>query len=197
MKKTIIFVTLIVTAFILLSATGRRSSSGAPASHTGAPGEKNCSASGCHDDNKVNLGTAQLDVSIENNLSNIEEGKTYSIKIKISDANVTRFGFQVVALDEKTSENIGTFQITDSIRTQTIKNKYRLLDRNYVTYTFDGTDAVKKGNGEWAVNWVAPTTIKNKIIFYVSGVSANDDMTDKGDHTFTNSLTLSKTGNEK
>ncbi len=41
-------------------AFAERSSSGAPASHTGAPGEKTCATSGCHDDHLINSGKASL-----------------------------------------------------------------------------------------------------------------------------------------
>jgi len=191
-KKLITILTVTALMFIALSATKGRSSSGAPASHTGAPGEQTCAEGGCHDDNKLNSGKATVNISLENNLNQIEAGKTYAIKIKISDANVSRFGFQIVALDSKTNENAGTFQISDSIRTQTVKNMYKLQDRNYVTYTFNGTDAVSSGNGEWTVNWTAPSTINKSITFFVGAVSANDDMSDKGDMVYTNSLILSK-----
>ena len=69
-------------------------------------------------------------------------------------------------------------------------NRYKLKDRRYVTYTFNGTDAIEKGMGEWKVKWKAPEKIENKITFYLSGVSANDDMSDKGDLVYTRSYTL-------
>lgn len=190
MKKTIVFTSFIITAFLIIAATPNRSSSGSPASHTGAPGENTCTTSGCHDDNKLNSGTATLSIEMGNKLKEYVPGETYPIKIKISDADKMRFGFQIVALNSKTNENLGAFQITDLERTQIVKNTKALSDRNYVTYTFKGTDAVSNGQGEWTVNWTAPTSGQLPVTFYVAAVSANDDMTDKGDHVYTSSLTV-------
>lgn len=189
-KKTITSLCFAISFFILVAATIKKSSAGAPASHTGAPNEKTCATSGCHDDNAVNNGTALLDVSLGENVDKIIPGKTYPIKIRITDPNVSRFGFQIVALESKTSKNEGVFGTVDSVRTQTVKNAYGLKERNYVTYTFNGTDAVSAGVGEWIVNWTAPLSFKKSITFYVAGVSANDDMSDKGDKVYTTSLTI-------
>ncbi|MCE3228268.1 MAG: hypothetical protein K0S32_2819 [Bacteroidetes bacterium] len=191
MKRTIITsAALLITAFILVSATIRRSSSGAPPSHTGAPDEETCATSGCHDDNKINSGTASIDISVGNNIHKLVAGKTYSLKIKITDTDVARFGFQVVAIDANSKSNIGNFNIVDSLRTQLVKNSYKFTERNYVTYTFNGTDAISKGIGEWIVNWTAPADLKTPVTFYVAGVSANDDMSDKGDKVYTKQLTI-------
>lgn len=191
MKKKIITSTaLLLTAFLVIAATIKKSSSGAPASHTGAPGEETCATSGYHDDNKINSGTAKVDLTFGDNETEFLPGHTYPVKVKISDPNVTRFGFQILALESKNSAEQGTFQITDSIRTQIVKNAYKLQDRKYVTYTFNGTDAVKTGEGEWVVNWTAPKESKKPITFYVGAVSANDDMSDKGDKVYTKSFTI-------
>lgn len=189
-KKIITSVGLLLSAFLVIAATIKKSSSGAPASHTGAPGEETCATSGCHDDGKINSGTAKVELTFGNNETTFVPGHTYPVKVKISDPNVTRFGFQILALESKNSTEQGIFQITDSLRTQIVKNAYKLQDRKYVTYTFNGTDAVKTGEGEWVVNWTAPKEAKKPITFYVGAVSANDDMSDKGDKVYTKSFTI-------
>jgi hypothetical protein len=192
MKKTVVYLSLAVTLLVVVAAKPGRSSSGAPASHTGAPGEKSCAASGCHDDNAVNKGTAKLQLEIGEGITKYAPGQTYALKIKIADANKFRFGFQILALGAKTHCNMGTFTITDSIRTQLISNFHHLTDRQYVTYTFEGTDAVKEGQGEWYVNWTAPLGVKEPVTFYLAAVSANDDMYDKGDFVYTKAITIAK-----
>jgi hypothetical protein len=188
MKKemTIIALGLVI---VLIAAKPGRSSSGAPAAHTGAPGEQTCAESGCHDDNGLNFGKAQLEISLLEDAARIEEGKTYHLKIKISDENVTRFGFQLVALDQA-DENCGTFNVTDVLRTQKLESKKS--NRSYITYTFDGTDAAYKGAGEWTVEWKAPEKMPKNVIFYAAAVSGNDDMSDKGDRVYTKHLKLKK-----
>lgn len=189
MKKKIVL-SLAVIAPIFIMAFVDRSSTGAPASHTGAPGEKTCAASGCHDDNSLNSGVAQLSIDIASGgVTKYVAGQTYPITVRISDANSSRFGFQIVALDQSTG-NAGEFTITDQARTQFMKNQHELMDRNYVTYTFIGTDATNNGTAEWTVNWTAPATTSGNITFYAAAVSANDDGTDKGDVVYTANNTL-------
>ena len=192
MKKKVVYLTIAILPFFMVAYTPERSSSGAPASHTGAPGEQTCAKSGCHDDNALNSGVAQLKLEVGANVTEYVAGQTYSIKIGIADATINRFGFQLVALDNQTNSNVGTFQITDMERTQFVVNDHstNLQNRNYVTYTFNGTDATSIGASEWIVNWTAPSTSVGAITFYAGAVAANDDMTDKGDHVYTASKVL-------
>jgi len=183
MKKIAVYLVAGSLPFFMVAFSPERSSSGAPGSHTGAPGEQTCATSGCHDDNQLNSGTAHLTIDA-GGATQYVAGQTYSIKVSISDANVNRFGFQLVALDN-TNANAGTFQITDPARTQFIKNDHAFTNRDYITYTFNGTDAVSTGKSEWIVNWTAPATTVGSITFYAGGVSANDDMSDKGDYSYT------------
>jgi hypothetical protein len=186
MKKNIVISGASIGVLILmLSATIRKSSSGAPASHTGGPGEKTCATAGCHDDTTPNIGSAQMNLQLGDGATEIIPGRTYPVKITITDPKVNRFGFQLMALENKTHKDLGAFQISDSAHTQIVTNEYKLKDRKYVTYTFDGTDAVSEGKGEWIVNWTAPLNLKKGITFYLAGVSANDDMSDKGDKVYT------------
>ncbi len=192
MKKTFIVLSFAITLLMAYAAVPGPSSSGAPASHTGAPGEKTCGAVGCHDDNVINEGTASVSIEVGDGIKKYEAGQTYPIKIRITDADKLRFGFQITALNAQTQTNVGNFTITDTKRTQIVKNAYQLKERQYATYTFNGTDAVTKGIGEWFVNWTAPKNSTEPVTFYVGAVSANDDMSDKGDKVYTSSLTLNK-----
>lgn len=186
-KKGIIVLVALLPVF-LAAFTIERSSSGAPSSHTGAPGEQTCATSGCHDDNVANTGTASIKIDL-GTATNYVAGKKYTIKVSVSDNNVNRFGFQLVALNNQ-SMNVGTFVITDQARTQIMKNDHNFKDRDYVTYTFNGTDATSSGMSEWMVDWIAPSSSSGPVTFYAAGVSANDDMSDKGDYTYTTSKVL-------
>ncbi len=187
-KKAIIVIS-IATSVALMAMVPEKSSSGAPASHTGAPGEQSCATVGCHDDNSINSGTASLTIDM-GAVTKYTANQTYPVKIRITDPGVTRFGFQIVALANSDSTNIGAFQITDPLRTQMAQNQLQLLGRRYVTYTFNGTDAISTGTGEWTVNWTAPSANAGPVTFYAAAVSANDDMTDKGDHVYTETKTI-------
>jgi hypothetical protein len=190
MRKSILLTSLLAI-FILVSAMiPEKSSSGAPPSHTGAPGELTCGTTDCHDDNTPNSGTAQLQIICADGSSAYVPGQTYTFRVKITDTGVMRFGFQVTALDAATNLPGGSFTITDKINTQLMRNYRQLTDRRYVTYTFDGTDAVSTGIGEWAFNWTAPATNTGAVIFYVAAVSGDDDDTDQGDHVYTTTFTF-------
>jgi hypothetical protein len=187
-KKIVLSLAVVIPIFIMAFAD--RSSSGAPASHTGAPGEKTCATAGCHDDNALNSGAAKLTIGVASGgVTKYVAGQTYPITIRISDANSSRFGFQIVALDQ-TANNAGVFAITDPGRTQFMVNQHELADRKYITYTFSGTDATSSGAAEWTVNWTAPATTSGNVTFYAAAVSADDDGTDKGDVVYTTNNTL-------
>ncbi len=117
-------------------------------------------------------------------------GQTYTIKVRITEPSIERFGFQLVALLNNDSSNAGTFLLSDFKRTQKIKSQYAFKDREYVTYTYEGTDAVDSGMSEWIVTWKAPLTNQGSVTFYASGVSANDDESDKGDYVITKSTVI-------
>lgn len=189
MKSKLLFTGFVIVLISITAMTPEKSSSGAPASHTGAPGEATCAISGCHDDNSINAGTATLTIDM-GGITKYIPNQTYTVKVKISDPSKIRFGFQLLALANSDSSNIGTFTITDSYRTQLTQNQYALFGRRYVTYTYDGTDAVSAGLGEWTVNWTAPSANAGPITFYASAVSANDDSHDKGDYVYTTSTTI-------
>lgn len=181
---------LFAATFVAITAmTPEASSSGAPASHTGAPGEASCATGGCHDDNSINSGNAILNIDM-GGITKYTPGQTYPVKVHISESAINRFGFQLLALKNSDTSNVGTFQLTDGLRTQLTKNQYKLFSREYVTYTFDGTDPVSSGVGEWTVNWKAPSSNVGPITFYAGGVSADDDATDKGDHVYTTNTVI-------
>ncbi|MBL0328549.1 MAG: hypothetical protein IPP64_03805 [Bacteroidetes bacterium] len=190
MKNRLVIAIVIFLGVIVIAAAPERSSSGAPGAHTGAPGEQTCATSGCHDDNKLNSGFAALSIEIGSDITNYIPGKTYQVKVKIAEPNVNRFGFQLLAFNPSTLSSVGSFQIADPIRTQLVRNPAAFTDREYVTYSFKGTDPTSEGMSEWVVNWTAPPTAVGPVSFYAAGVSANDDMTDKNDRVYTTSKVL-------
>lgn len=191
MRKRYIPIIILSVPFvaILMAGSGAARSDGAPVSSTGAPGETTCAMAGCHSDNSVNAGTAITELIIDGNPTSYEPGKTYKVTTRISDADRLRFGFQLVALDGNHA-NAGKLTIMDESRTQIIKNYLELKDRDYMTYTYLGTEAVKSGLGEWSFDWTAPAQDIGPVKFYAAFASANNDKTDKGDYIYTKELML-------
>ncbi len=188
MSKKII--SLFIIIIVATAAMVDTMSNGAPASSTGAPGETSCTMSGCHDDNVINSGGGVSSLALDNGLSYYVPGTTYTVHVQISQSNSIRFGFQLIALKDADSSNIGTFNITEASRTQLLSGTGNLSSRKYVTYTYPGTNAVTPGNGSWSFQWTAPFVDEGPITLYLATVAANDDGTDGGDHCYLSSLQL-------
>lgn len=166
-------------------------SGGAPSASTGAPSEKHCASSGCHSEFVPNSGGAILSVSLESSgIKEYEPGKTYPITVSISNPGIIRFGFQVVALKNTDNSNAGTIKLLDAGRTQILPGYGTIADRRYITYTYEGTNAVSNGYGEWSFEWTAPETNEGSITFYIGSIAANDDGTDEGDYAYSKKIIL-------
>ncbi len=185
-------ISFIVSASILVFGIGRlystipthTLSTGAPPSSTGAPGEQNCTRAGCHDDVAANPTGTSIETAIKLNTTRYAPGKEYELSVSISAPGHHRFGFQVVALDSL-GRNVGSFGLIDPSRTQILQNLNELLDRRYATYTYNGTEELSDGVGEWNLRWTAPEATVGTVHFYAALLAANNDRTDKGDSVFT------------
>lgn len=162
----------------------------APVSSTGAPGERTCASIGCHDTYPLNVGRGSMSISVEGAESGFEPGKTYDVTIRVADKDSRRFGYQLVALNDDDKSNAGKITITDPTRTQITTNDLKFQDRQYATYTNEGTEQFSEGVGYWKIKWTAPASTKN-ITLYSATVIANNDDTDFGDYVLTSSLSLS------
>lgn len=181
---------LLLSSVVLLCAAMHVNSNSAPASTTGAPGEVDCTTSGCHQSYKVNSGSGKLSVHIENGLSSYIPGKTYPVTVEVEQASLLRFGFQMVALKDKDNSNVGVLIPTDGSRNQVTPGYGIFSDRKYITYTFKSTNATIVGKSTWTFNWTAPATDEGSITFYVAGIAANNDGNDLGDYGYTTSLKI-------
>jgi hypothetical protein len=191
MNKKIIYLAIVMLPILIMARMPEQLSFGAPVSSSGAPGEVTCAKSGCHDDSPINKGNALLQAEMGNNITKYIPGKTYPLTVRIAESGVNRFGFQIVALKNNDNMNAGDISVMDGLRTQVITNDIELQDRKYGTYTYQGTEPFAPGVGEWTMNWTAPDKNVGPITLYIASVSANNDNTDKGDHVYTASLTLS------
>ena len=162
---------------------------GAPPSSTGAPGEITCAESGCHDDGPKPMKNSSHSLLISSRSNVLQPGDTAQITIRVAESNIRRFGFQLTALDAH-GKSAGTFLITDTDKTQLLQNHIAFADREYVTYTKNGTLSLNTGNHEWKFEWVVPQKHIGPISFYLATVSANDDNRDKGDKVYLMDTTI-------
>ncbi|MBN4081814.1 T9SS type A sorting domain-containing protein [bacterium AH-315-C07] len=190
-RKTIYFSLIIAPLFIIISGANDPQSTGAPPSSTGAPGEPTCAKSGCHTGAAVNSGTGLISAEILGNPISYTPGETYTIRISIDQENIERFGYECASIADNDEASAGTFLITDPARTQVLPGSNEFENREYATYTYNGTAPTETNKGEWTFDWQAPDTDLGSITFYIATVAANNDATDKGDEVYTTQLNIS------
>ena len=193
MKHQIIYISLlIIIVFIAGSAfqSGKNSSPcDAPllgAGHSGAPGEVNCS--GCHS-GTPNTGPGSLFFDLGGGTTQYTPGQTYTATVKLSQASVDKFGFQVIALKDGNNTFTGNYTLTDSANTRIINGTG---GKQYVGTTQCGSDAAGDSI-QWSFDWTAPLTDEGSITLYLSSLATNHSHSTAGDDTYTKTLQLSST----
>ncbi len=165
-------------------------SNSAPASTSGAPGEVDCTTSGCHQSFLTNSGQGNTSIIFENGITTYIPGKTYTLTFEITQPALIRFGFQMTAIKDADSSNAGTLKVIDGTRNQIVSGYNKFSNRKYMTYTFKSTAATKPGKASWTFNWTAPLVNEGPVTFYVAGIAANNDGNDLGDYCYTTSLKI-------
>jgi hypothetical protein len=190
MIKKVLFIFPLVLFGLGWGVNNSVTSNSAPASTSGAPGEVNCTTSGCHQSFVTNSGPGSVTINFDNGATTYIPGKTYTINVEVDQSSLIRFGFQMVALKNSDNTNIGTFIPTDASRNQVTTGYGNLSDRKYITYTFKSTSSTVAGKGTWTFNWTAPANDEGSITFYIASIAANNDGNDLGDYCYTSSLKI-------
>jgi len=158
-------------------------STGAHESSTGAPGERTCAQSGCHEMSEIinDDTTNTLIFSDDDGLyGNAMEG----IRLRVRKEDKVKFGFQIVCLDSL-NKNAGSWVLLNKERVQTQGADFSLVSavgRSYVTHTYKGNLAQVPGEIYWDFAWLPPANgYKGKVTFYVMSNCANNDNTNAGD----------------
>jgi len=158
-------------------------SSGAHESSTGAPGERTCAQSGCHEMSEIinDDTTNTLIFSDDDGLyGNAMEG----IRLRVRKEDKVKFGFQIVCLDSL-NKNAGSWVLLNKERVQTQGADFSLVSavgRSYVTHTYKGNLAQVPGEIYWDFAWLPPANgYQGKVTFYVMSNCANNDNTNAGD----------------
>jgi len=158
-------------------------SSGAHESSTGAPGERTCAQSGCHEMSEIiNDDTTNTLIFSDNDglYGNAMEG----IRLRVRKEDKVKFGFQIVCLDSL-NKNAGSWVLLNKERVQTQGADFLLVSavgRSYVTHTYKGNLAQVPGEIYWDFAWLPPANgYQGKVTFYVMSNCANNDNTNAGD----------------
>ncbi len=144
--------------------------------HTGSPGgytgsfmdNRNCTQ--CH----TSFASVETEGWITSDIpeSGYVPGETYRLTLTANDMNAVKFGFELTA--ESGDTKVGTYTITDAVRTKLIYNDHS------VTHTSGGIDPVGHGIS-WSVNWTAPESSPDQVVFYAAVNAANGNGQNSGD----------------
>lgn len=194
-KRKLVFVKLFVVAAAIMALFGfqnfstkfektRAASSGPSASHTGAPGEANCTS--CHGDFPVNSGTGNIVIS--GLPANYLPNQQIPITVTINQQSAVVFGFQLTAIDSQ-GRRVGTYTLPAQTpqQLQIVSGIVNEKERRYVEHTINGITPTQFDTKSWTFTWNAPSQRVGKISFYAAGNAANSDSNSTGDYIYTTS----------
>lgn len=170
---------LLLLSYFIWSFRGPESTSGAPAGHTGSPGDaKTCTF--CHG------GTASLVpglISSDIPLSGYVPGDTYNLSATVSHASRVKFGFSV------SPQNSFGVQL-GILRDTSVKTQLNGAGK-YITHVGSGT-LFPGGTASWNFQWIAPVAGTGGVTFYGAFNLSNNLSNSGGDIIQTSALTVSE-----
>lgn len=171
---------LAAAGFIAVSATMNQSGPGA--GYTNAPGEANCTQSGCHAGSLNTSGTNYNKIYLSSNFTGggYIPDSTYTITISAKHTGINKWGFQVTPLLSSNNDPAGAISVSSS-RVQRYTRVFSGKTREYAGHTNSGTSSVATDSTAWVFTWKAPSSNVGKIKFYVALNSANNDANTSGD----------------
>ncbi|MBK6749120.1 MAG: hypothetical protein IPG67_03700 [Acidobacteria bacterium] len=160
-------------------------SSGPSASHTGAPGEANCTS--CHSEFPVNSGEGNI--SITGIPALYTPGQQIQVTVTTSQANAVIYGFQLTAINA-IGEKIGVFTLPNEPqpRSQIVTGLVGGRERKYVEHTESGLFLpMTFGFNRWIFTWTAPASRGGRVGFYAAGNGSDSNGAPSGDYIYTTS----------
>src|SRR5262245_46473818 len=124
---------------------------GPPASRTGAPAlltfpvEPTCTL--CHGSYPLNAGPGVL--TINGLPGSYTLGQEVTVTVTLTQANRARFGFEVMAVDDR-GIRAGDFIVTDPVRTRTTDGVGVHNGRQYIQHITAGTQPTAQNQGSWS-----------------------------------------------
>lgn len=157
------------------------SNPGGRAGRSGAPGEGTCTA--CHTSFALNSGSGSITLA-SSDMTNWEfaPGTTYNLSLTVAQANINRFGMGLTALNSNNA-NYGTLAAGSGTQIQVANG------RNNVTHTANG--GFSANTHTFNFTWTSPATVNagDQVTFYFTGVAANQNNANSGDHVYSGTQT--------
>ncbi len=172
--------TIYIPLVILVAANLYAHSGGPKPGHTGGFSEKTCNE--CHVGNKLNSGRTLGGVFyLEGVPKSFEPGRKYSLKIIIGHPDQSRWGFQLSSRYAESGRQAGRLVALDGF-TQ-LKEAAGI---EYLEHTEEGTREMNPdGPTEFELEWIAPISSHDPVVFNAAGNAADDSGDPKGDFIYT------------
>jgi hypothetical protein len=184
-KKTISLFSVAACVLLLASYTVYKTSGAHPGS-TGAPGDLTCAQSGCHVTASVLQDSGLVNTLLfTSNDTTYTPGNSYTLTLQVTKPQISKFGFELVALKDSTNKNIGNFTLLEGTRTQKINHMAGGGDLRFsMTHKTAGTSTSSPGAIQWKMKWTAPTTNVGTITFWYASNCTNNNGQNTGDQVF-------------
>ncbi len=156
------------------------SGSGAPAAHTGSPGDLFVDCTDCHSGN-ANTQAGLIASTVPG--TGYVPGIQYTVTGTISAAGKTKFGFEM-SPQLQNGTKAGTLVITNNTET-----KFTGTGQKYITHTLAGTSG-PAGTRSWSFDWIAPVAGTGDITFYGAFNVTNSNGSSSGDIIYLSTLTV-------
>ena len=196
LKFAAVAAAILIAAFGFINSklTGSKtnaSASGPSPSHTGAPGESNCTE--CHSTFQVNSGSGNIQIS--GLPKNYLPGQQIPVTVTVNQSDAVIFGFQMTAINPVGAMS-GSYTLPVGVppTLQLDSGPVNGQQREYIEHTVNGVTPTQFGTKSWTFTWTAPSRRVGKLGFYVAGNAADSDGGTGGDRIYTtSSATLSGT----
>lgn len=188
----------VVTLCAALPLAILANSSGPPAKHSGAPGDRanSCAASGCHVGTALNGGGGNVALTLPGGAT-YTPGAKQTITVKITQpgaAGTAVYGYQAsvrAASNPATTQAgrltpLGTDIVVceDDSERSASGNCRTTAPLEYVEHSRSSS------SDTFTFEWTAPATDIGDVIIYVAGNAANGNRSNSGDRIYTTSVTL-------
>lgn len=179
----VVIVILIFTLFVSsYNNEVASSTSGAPASRTGSPGDNNLTCTTCHSGPSATIISGMITSNIP--ASGYTPGNVYTITATIQRPGHSKFGFEV-SPQSITGALLGTLMVTNTTETKLVGSS------KYITHTSGGTGGAG-GNRTWTFNWMAPSSGTGDVTFYGAFLATNSMNNSSGDSVFRSTLLVNE-----
>lgn len=171
-----------------LAAATLSAHSGGPNNGLAAQPGNYANCTQCHSTNAVNAGDGAM--SVQGVPASYMPGQTYRLTVTLEDPGQSRWGFELVALDQSDA-NAGGLTSVDGNTQTSIDSAGRIFAKQTRPGTFAGTS---NGPVSWDLDWTAPAAGTGTVSFFAAGNAANNNNGNSGDFIYTAASAAAEAG---